>query len=104
MTNEALPRAITEAEIAAYEDDGIVLLEGLFDAGWVEHLREAVAKDMAAPGVMCKNVNRGSDGGFFADTFVWANVPGFRRFLHGSPVAEVAATVMGASRANLSCA
>ena len=29
-------RAITEAEVAAYQSDGVVLLKGLFDLSWVE--------------------------------------------------------------------
>ena len=93
--NDTLPRAITEDEIAAYRNDGVALLKGLFDADWVEHLREAVAQDMANPSAMWKDVNRGGTGNFFGDTFVWVHVPGFRRFLRESPVAEVAATVRG---------
>jgi len=98
---DALPRAITAEEIAAYRDDGVVLLKGLFESHWVEHLRTAVAEDMAHPGPMWKDVNRGGKGYFFGDTFVWAHVPGFRRFLSESPVAELAATIMGAARTNL---
>lgn len=99
--NDGLPRAITEDEIAAYQQDGIVLLKGLFDADWIEHLRGAVEQDMASPSAMWKDVNRGGSGNFFGDTFVWAHVPGFRQFLHASPVAEIAATVMRSARINL---
>jgi len=99
--NEALLQKITGEAIDTFQRDGIVLLKGLFDEGWVEHLREAVAQDMAAPSPMWKDVNRGGTGNFFGDTFVWAHVPGFRKFLRESPVAEVAATVMRATKTNL---
>ncbi|MEM7251815.1 MAG: phytanoyl-CoA dioxygenase family protein [Pseudomonadota bacterium] len=99
--NEHLPRAITEDEIATYQRDGIVLLRQLFDMAWVEHLRAAVAEDMARPGPMCKNVNRGGSGHFFGDTFVWTHHRAFRQFLRTSPVAEIASTVMASSKTNL---
>ena len=99
--NEALLQKITGEAIDTFQRDGIVLLKGLFDEGWVEHLREAVAQDMAAPSPMWKDVHRGGTGNFFGDTFVWAHVPGFRKFLRESPVAEVAATVMRATKTNL---
>ena len=44
-------RPITEDEVRAYRDDGIVCLRGLFDPHWVEHLRAAAEQGMARPTV-----------------------------------------------------
>ncbi len=99
--NDEPARAITAAEIEALHADGIVLLKGLFDGEWVDQLRRGVEADMAAPSRMWKDINRGGSGNFFGDTFVWAHQPAFRDFLHRSPAAEVAATVMRSARANL---
>lgn len=96
-----LCRAISEDEISTYERDGIALVKGLFDARWVDHLRDAVEADMAAPSAMWKDINRGGSGNFFGDFFVWAHQPGFRTFLHRSPAAEIAATIMRSAKVNL---
>jgi len=96
-----LSRAITEHEIRTYETDGIVLLKGLFDAHWVDHLRQAIEADMAEPSAMWKDINRGGSGTFFGDTFVWVHQPRFRTFLHQSPAAEIAAAIMRSAKINL---
>ncbi len=99
--SQALSRAITEQEIATFEKDGIVLLKGLFESHWVEHLRQAIDADMAEPSAMWKDINRGGSGHFFGDTFVWAHHPGFRNFLHRSPAAEIAAAILRSAKINL---
>jgi ectoine hydroxylase-related dioxygenase (phytanoyl-CoA dioxygenase family) len=50
---------------------------------------------------MWKDINRGGSGNFFGDTFVWAHEAGFRSFLHGSPAAEITATIMRSVKVNL---
>ena len=47
-----LNREITDAERAAYRQDGIVCLRGLFDTGWVARMREAAERSMEAPSEM----------------------------------------------------
>jgi ectoine hydroxylase-related dioxygenase (phytanoyl-CoA dioxygenase family) len=98
-------RAITGDEVRCYREDGIVLLRGLFDACWVEHLRPLVDQDMAAPGPLhleLEHSGAGPSGGrFFFDTFLWPRLPGFRRFVHESPAAAIVGALMGASKVNV---
>lgn len=98
----SLPRAITDAELRAYREDGVVCLRGMFDADWVERLRAAVDADKAAPSPMAKNINEeGGTGDFTSDTFVWRHVEGFRQAVFSSPGAALAGAVMGAAKVNL---
>ncbi|GAB5470481.1 MAG: phytanoyl-CoA dioxygenase family protein [Rhodospirillales bacterium] len=95
-------RPITEAEIETYERDGVVCLRGLFDGEWVARLRDLVEADILDPSPMRKEVNeQGGSGEFFADTFVNHHVAGFNQAITGSPMAEIAGTLLRASKINL---
>ena len=97
-------RALREDEIQTYRRDGIVLLEGLFDPGWVEHLRPLVDADMSAPGPLHLELeapDADGDGRFFFDTFLWPRSEGFRRFVLDSPAAAICGQLMGASKVNI---
>lgn len=100
--NRDLPRPITEDEIQAFQRDGVACLRGLFDADWIEFLRECIEKDKAAPSGMVKNINAdGSTGDFFGDTFVCHHIDGFRRAVFDAPGAGIAGALMRSSKINL---
>ena len=70
---------IAESDVAAYERDGVVCLRRQFDARWVERLRGAIERDLAAPGPNATNFAEGSTAGkFFGDMFMWKDDPDFR--------------------------
>ena len=101
MNQEPL-RAITEDELETYARDGVVHLKGLFDPEWIAHLCEQADRDMRTPGEMKHELAEKDDPGrFFTDTFLWPRYPEFRSFVFDSPAAEVAGTVMHASRINI---
>ena len=43
-------RPIDQSQIARYEEDGVVCLQGLFDRGWIDYVAEAVEEAMRRPG------------------------------------------------------
>ncbi|MFT6583686.1 MAG: phytanoyl-CoA dioxygenase family protein [Alphaproteobacteria bacterium] len=95
-------RDVTEAEIKQYETDGIVLLKGLFDADWLSQLADLVDADMAAPGPLHLELEKGDAGGrFFFDTFMWTRMDGFKSFVFDSPAAALAGAVMRSSKTNI---
>ena len=95
-------RLISSDEVECFEQDGVVCLRQLFDPDWVAYLREQVDLDMAAPSSMVKDVNAAdATGNFFGDSFVSHNIEGFKKALRHSPLAEIAGTVLRASKANL---
>jgi ectoine hydroxylase-related dioxygenase (phytanoyl-CoA dioxygenase family) len=94
--------AIGDKDIAAYQRDGVVCLRGIFNADWVEELRELIEEDMRNPSGMVKNINaEGASGMFFGDTFVCHHHSGFHRAVYDSPAASVMASLFGADKVNL---
>lgn len=83
--------------IDAYQRDGAALVRGLF-RDQVELLRAGVARNMEDPGPhAAENLKSGEKGRFFDDYCNWTRIPEFRRAIHASPVAEVAAGLMGSN-------
>ena len=92
---------VTEADIATYRADGVVLLRGLF-ADHVETLRAGVARNMAAPGPYASNNDKpGETGRFFDDYCNWQRIPEFRAVIEGSDVAQVAGALMQSQHVQL---
>ncbi|WIY27437.1 phytanoyl-CoA dioxygenase family protein [Parasedimentitalea psychrophila] len=92
---------ITQDHIDQYQRDGVVLIRGLF-ANQVELLRAGVAENMAAPGPYASNNDKaGQSGRFFDDYCNWTRIPQFREAIETSPVAEVAADLMGSGRVQM---
>lgn len=102
MTERPL-RAIAPEEIETYRRDGVAVLRGLFDAQWVERLREEAELGLSQPGELMAELAeaRGEAGRFFHDTFVWQRLDACREFVMSSPAAEVAGRLMGARKVNL---
>ncbi len=90
---------VPESEIAAYESDGVTCLRGVIDTRWIDVLRIATDKAMAAPGPNAEVYGDTEKSGFFGDLDAWTRTPGFRSFVLDSPAAEMAAVVMRSSRA-----
>lgn len=91
---------VTDEMVRAYQEDGVVLVKGLWD-GWVDVLREGVARNMANPTHQMATLKPGEPGSFFDDYCNWTKVPEFERAIRDSGVAEVAAKLMGSARVQL---
>lgn len=85
---------ITQADIDAYQRDGVVFIKGLF-ADHVDTLRAGVERNMQSPGPFAsENFKEGETGRFFDDYCNWQDIPEFREVIANSPAAEVAADLM----------
>jgi ectoine hydroxylase-related dioxygenase (phytanoyl-CoA dioxygenase family) len=99
MLNKHPARPITAEDIQQYDENGVVMLKGMFGLGWIEHLREATEVAMARPGPNAEEyAKRG--GRFFGDLDLARRHAAFAEFVHLSPAAEIAGTIMGASKVN----
>ena len=88
---------ITDDQVAAYDRDGAILLQSVFDMEWIELLREAVEQDKAQPGPMVRhNTPPGSAGEFFVDFQLWQRWDGAKRFALEGPGGAIAARMMDA--------
>jgi len=93
---------VTEDQIRAFEEDGVVHLRQVIDPATLDRLRELVAEDMANPSGMVKDINAdGASGFFFGDTFVCHHIKGFRDVVFASGLAEAAGRTMRSTKANL---
>jgi len=89
---------ISQADIEAYQRDGVVLIRGLF-RDYVEQLREGVERNLREPGpYAAENLKPGEGGRFFDDYCNWKRIPEFVETIHESPAAEVAADLMQSER------
>jgi len=92
---------IIQDDIDTYQMDGVVLVRGLF-RDHVEALRAGVARNMADPGPYAStNDRKGETGLFFDDYCNWQRIPEFSEVLKASPVACVAADLMGSETVQL---
>eukprot|EP00581_Thalassiosira_minuscula_P022917 CAMPEP_0184431148 /NCGR_PEP_ID=MMETSP0738-20130409/301429_1 /TAXON_ID=385413 /ORGANISM="Thalassiosira miniscula, Strain CCMP1093" /LENGTH=94 /DNA_ID=CAMNT_0026795991 /DNA_START=74 /DNA_END=355 /DNA_ORIENTATION=+ len=85
---------ITAKDIDAYQQDGVVLIRGLF-ADHVETLRKGVERNLTEPSPYASNNEKaGQTGRFFDDYCNWQRIPEFQEVVETSDAAEVAAQLM----------
>ncbi|MGI9514261.1 MAG: phytanoyl-CoA dioxygenase family protein [Anderseniella sp.] len=103
MTKSNPMRAITEKEIATYQQDGVVCMRELFSPEWVSSLREAAERSMQQPGELHAELaaERKETGRFFHDTFIWMRDDTCRDFVFNSPAGAAAARLMRSDKVNI---
>ena len=85
-----------------YARDGAVCLRGLLSADEVALLREGIDANLARPSPRAIVASRPDDPGFFIEDFCnWQDNPAYRRVIFESPLAPVAARLMGSASARL---
>ena len=88
-------RDLTPAELRAFQDDGVVVAEGLFPESWLARMEEAVDRIVAHPTVFGGAVSD-QGAGFSGDLFVWKQDDDFRDWIFESPASRIAQQVLGA--------
>lgn len=94
--NRDLLQAISDEDRAAYERDGAVCIRGQFDAEWIERMRAACERDMAAAQGRVRDVTDDDGSGrFYSKVFMWRDDPDFKDYIFDSPCARIGADLMG---------
>jgi ectoine hydroxylase-related dioxygenase (phytanoyl-CoA dioxygenase family) len=97
--SRVLPRAITAEEITEYREGGAAVIRGVLSLAWVERLGRAVDRILANPGsASIEYTPKEKKGRYYGDFFVWLRDPDFKALMMDSPLPELAAQLMGASR------
>lgn len=92
-------RAITDADVAAFERDGVVCLRGIFDADWCRVLHDAALEAMASgQGRVREPKLAEGQGRFYSSVYQSDRDARFARLRDASPAPEVAARLMRADR------
>ncbi|MEP1553503.1 MAG: phytanoyl-CoA dioxygenase family protein [Paraglaciecola sp.] len=85
---------ITQAHIDTFQQDGVVLIKGLFKAE-LDLIRYGIELNMQTPGpYAAENLSKGDTGRFFDDYCNWPRIPQFEKVIRYSAAAEVAADLM----------
>lgn len=92
---------IDQQTVDAWRADGAICLRGVFAAEWIELLESGFRQSLAAPGALAKDYAAQDQGSFFTDHAMHRRIDPIRRFVSGSPAAEIAALLMGAKKVNL---
>jgi ectoine hydroxylase-related dioxygenase (phytanoyl-CoA dioxygenase family) len=93
---------LDDATAKAFQEDGVVLLRGVFDQASIEDLRAGVEHNMATPGEYTRGyTEEGEPGHFFGDYCNWARIPEYRDFMINSPAPRLAQALMGSAKVNL---
>ena len=82
------------ATIAAFHDDGAVVIRGVF-GDWIDELAAGIVRNEAEPSeFFSENVREGEPGRFWDDYCNWQRIPEFERFIRESKVALIAGELM----------
>lgn len=93
--NRTIPRPISDDEIAAYHRDGVVMLQDVFDHGWIDVLRQGLSAHLDRPTERARVWDRDASGStMFWDSQAWLDIDEYRRFVMESPAAEIAGRLM----------
>jgi ectoine hydroxylase-related dioxygenase (phytanoyl-CoA dioxygenase family) len=100
MVAAAPLRPLTDDEVRAFVDDGVVCVRGVMPDEWLDVVADAIARNLAEPTFIGQVISM-PDQGFLNDVFVWLHDDGFRRFVLESPAATIAGQALaglGATR------
>lgn len=90
-------RPIDDADVAAYERDGVVCLRGMFDADWCSMLHDAALETMASGKGRVREPKL-ERGRFYSNVYLSDIDERFRLLRDASAAPEIAARLMGADR------
>ena len=99
--SETTPWAADTAAIDRFQEDGAVLLRGVFDE-WVEPLRAGLERNLAAPqnyAFPCESAPAGEPGRFFDSYCNWLLIPEYLDHVTRSCAASMAGQLMRSRRA-----
>ncbi|WP_373356181.1 phytanoyl-CoA dioxygenase family protein [Pseudoroseicyclus sp. CXY001] len=89
-------------EVAAFQQDGVIVLRGLFNAEELARLGEGIEANMAAPSERAIVASQPDDPGYFIEDFCnWQRIDAYREVIFTSPAAAAAGRLMEARQVRL---
>jgi len=92
---------VSEAQVEAFERDGVALVKQVFSDDWLDALAIAVDEVMADPSPVSREYAPVGKGRFFTDHHMSQRNETFKRFMLESPANETAAAMLRADKLNL---
>jgi len=92
--------AVTQADIDAFQRDGAIKLNAVFEPHWIATLARGVEKNFQSPGPYTKKYTpQDGPGGFYGDYCNWQRIDEYRDFVLNSNAAELVARLMQSNSA-----
>lgn len=93
---------IDEAAIAAFQRDGAFCIRQMFSADEIDTLRAGIEQNLRSPSPRAIVASGPDDPGHFVEDFCnWQDNAHYKRFIFGSPLAEIAGRLMRSNSARL---
>lgn len=93
-------KLVQEADIHAFEVDGVVCLRHVFGSRWLKFARQGIEHNLGKPALFFRDQTpAGSRGRYVFSYWTWREVPAFRDFVLNSPAGEIAGRLMRATAA-----
>lgn len=92
--------SVQQADIDAYNEDGVVPLRGLMTPGQLEQIAAAIEDDIREPGPFFHGYES-EEGRFHGNMRLWETHPGFREICLNSQLPAIAQAVFGSDKVNL---
>ncbi len=94
-------REITASEVTSFQQDGVVMLKGLFDERWVELLDRGLEANCNSPTDRSRIWDRDEQGRtMFWDSQAWQRIEEYKQFVFDSPAAQFAGQLMQSEQIN----
>jgi ectoine hydroxylase-related dioxygenase (phytanoyl-CoA dioxygenase family) len=91
--------AISDEDIALFDEDGAICLRGVIDRVWIDLLRESTERVLSGETI---NMSRkGAAGEFIGDVNVWSKDDGFATYAFTGPTWQIARALMRSSSVRL---
>jgi ectoine hydroxylase-related dioxygenase (phytanoyl-CoA dioxygenase family) len=84
-----------------FAQDGVVVLRGVLDTAWLQHLSAALDEALDAPTPLAQNFAGSRGGTFRSDMYLSSAFASFREFATRSPVGELGARMLGVDHVTL---
>lgn len=95
---QEFPR-IGNAARESFRREGVICLRSVIDQRWLDCCREGLHQSIARPGPFFRDQTpNGSPARYVFDYWNWRNIPGFRKLVLESPLAEMIAELLQARR------
>ncbi len=92
---------VTDEQVRAFSDDGVVCLRGAFGSDWIEPLRRGIEQNIAEPSDRARIWDRDAEGRTcLYDNQSWLHIDEYRDFALRSPMAEIAGRLLESESVN----
>ena len=92
---------LSSEQISKFDSDGVILLRNAVNVDWIDLLRRGLSRNISTPTPRHRIWNRDPQGRTcFYDSQAWLTIPEYRAFIEDSPIAKIAADILGTNQVN----